>query len=224
MLHLYARSLPPNGRLSGRAFERMHRYTDGHLKASVVWLEAEYGGYILVKMIENGDGADLERVDDIPEAPANAPLVIKNRNRLTLAGQIMAEIASLVSGYSALVKLAIGSRGKRPTDHANRMLLAWLREESVGCKILSCERGCQERICKGWATTCRTRPSKVTFEIRWIWPRLRFPMSERIGRCAPYRSNCHSRGGSVTDAHLRHSAARCEQAVGFLTRSRREAF
>ena len=189
----------------------------------MVRLEAEYGGYILVKMIENGDGADLERVDDIPEAPANAPLVIKNRNSLTLAGQFMAEIACLVSGYSALAKLSILSRGKRPTDHANRMLLAWLREESVGCMILSCER-CQARIWKGWATTCRTRPSKVTLGIRWIWPRMRFPMSERIGRCAPYRSNCHSRGGSVTDALLRQSAARCGQAAGFLTRSRREAF
>ncbi|ODT64750.1 MAG: hypothetical protein ABS75_34155 [Pelagibacterium sp. SCN 63-23] len=127
MLHLYARSVPANGKLSARMFERQYGFSDGHLKRSVRRLEAQFGTYLLVKQVVNGSGEGIVFEEDLPSNADGTKL--NNRDRLTLAGQIVAEIASLFKGYSILANLVIGSQGRRSTRHAMRALLARLRQE-----------------------------------------------------------------------------------------------
>lgn len=131
LLHRYARSRDHQQKLSSREFERKHGLRFGTLKPALARLERHFGTYLITKRVHPHGRADISFPEDGAQALKSSgdAMRLSNRDRLTMAGEIVAEIGSLVAGYAALAKLVIGRSGARGSEHAMALVLGRLTIE-----------------------------------------------------------------------------------------------
>lgn len=149
ILHRYARSRLPDQKLSQQAFSAELaklgiKTSVDVISAAFHRLEREYDVILMQRRPTHGPRGEevapkpriaehLDHPEDW-EAYPSPDFSSRNKSRLTLDGEIFAEVASLLAGYEAIARAATGRTGTRadgkkarPDPADRRAVLGWLR-------------------------------------------------------------------------------------------------
>lgn len=139
-LHRYARSRHHGEKAAGGTFaEGDPELTPDRWWSLVARLERRFDCYLIKKRATIAGrevSGDLNWPEDgslhIHDRHADPATSLKNKGHLTLAGEILGEIASIVAGYLAIADIVIRSSTKtkeRAPEHQREAVRAWLTAE-----------------------------------------------------------------------------------------------
>ncbi|WP_157959851.1 hypothetical protein [Devosia submarina] len=147
VLHRYARARPMGQKLAGTEFVKQHasELTADRFAETVKRLEKDFDEYLFVKRPKSKQETRMEyhhpeqfqvhlhgprrpRPNGAPH-PDMTPVDVGGQ--MTLAGELLGELASLVAGYVSVASRAVAPTpgGKRPSDEDLYAVLGFLRRE-----------------------------------------------------------------------------------------------
>lgn len=147
VLHRYARARPMGQKLSGSEFINNHAtdLTADRFVGTVQRLEKAFDEYLFVKRPKNKQDITVEyrhpeqfqvHLSGVGKSSSNqgpqpdlTPVDVGGQ--MTLAGELMGELASLVAGYVSVASRAVARTpdGMRPSDNELFAVLGWLRRQ-----------------------------------------------------------------------------------------------